>query len=145
MAKFWVAILAVCLLGVSASALAQDAQPHTRLVIPVINQGDEMVVMDLDHKVTKPGSRYLAKKHSATVSLNDPARQGRRLSYDHTLVISRVTHGIESLCRIKIHTSNIAGRPGSRLTYCSAASDDERCRLELYNEAQVCYVLVTVH
>ena len=144
MAKFWSAILAVSLLWAAVPALAEDASKYTRLVIPVVNQSDEMVVLILDKKVTTPGRRYLDAKHAVTLGVNDPAHDGLRLEYEHVLHISQVDKGIEPLCRIKVKTANIAGRPGSLLTYCSAASNDRHCRLRAFSEAQVCYVLVTM-
>ena len=144
MAKLWSAILAVSLLLAAAPALAEDADKYTRLVIPVVNQSDEMAVLSLDKKVTTPGSRYLDAKHAVTLGVNDPARDGLRLEYEHILHISQVDKGIEPLCRVRINVANTAGRPGSLLTYCSAASNDLRCRLQVFSEAQVCYVLVTV-
>ncbi|MBU4565638.1 MAG: hypothetical protein KMY53_04500 [Desulfarculus sp.] len=144
MTKFWAAILAVILLGAAAPAMAENESSFTRLVIPVVNQGQEMVVLSLDEKITTPGHRYLGKKRAVTLSVDDPAFDGLRLEYEHVLIISLVEEGIEPLCRIKMKTANTAGRPGSLLTYCSAASNDERCQLQVYSEAQVCYVLVTV-
>ncbi|MBU1155188.1 MAG: hypothetical protein KKC30_05705 [Proteobacteria bacterium] len=144
MTKFWAAILAVILLGTAAPAMAEGESYFTRLVIPVVNQGEEMVVLSLDEKITTPGHRYLDKKRAVTLSVNDPARDGLRLEHEHFLIISQVEEGIEPLCRVKLKTANTAGRPGSLLTYCAASSNDERCRLQVYSEAQVCYVLVTV-
>lgn len=144
MAKLWSAILAVSLLLAAAAALAEDAGKYTRLVLPVVNQSDEMVVLSLDEKVTTPGRRYLDSKHAATLGVNDPARDGLRLEYEHILHISQVDKGIKPLCRVRIKTANTAGRPGSLLTYCSAASNDLRCQLQVFSEAQICYALVTV-
>ena len=73
MAKLWAAILAVSLLLAAAPALAEDAGKYTRLVIPMVNQSNEMVVLSLDKKVTTPGSRYLDAKHAVTLGVNDPA------------------------------------------------------------------------
>ncbi|MBU1275420.1 MAG: hypothetical protein KJ720_08595 [Proteobacteria bacterium] len=133
------------LLWISATALAGEEAKFTRLVIPVVNQNELMVLLDLDGTVTTPGRRYLDAGHSVTLKTSDPALDGQRLEYQHTLDISRVDQGIEPWCRVKIKTVNDAGRPGSVLTYCSAASSDQRCALQVYNEAQVCWVLVTVH
>ena len=144
MAKLCSAILAVSLLLAAAAALAEDAGKYTRLVIPVVNQSGEMAVLSLDKKVTTPGRRYLDTKHAVTLSVNDPAQDGLRLDYEHLLDISQVDKGIKPLCRVKVKTANTAGRPGSLLTYCSAASNDLRCRLQVFSEAQVCYVLITV-
>lgn len=144
MGKFWATIVAVSLLWAAAPALAEDAGGFTRVVIPVINQNQEMVVLTLDGTVTTPGRRYLDTGHAVTLEASDPARDGLRLEYEHVLDVSQVSQGIEPWCRVKIKTVNTAGRPGSALIYCAAAATSDRCVLQIYNEAQVCWVLVQV-
>lgn len=144
MAKFWTAMLAASLLWAAAPVWAEEAGSHTRLVMPVVNHSGTMLVLDLDRKVTTPGRRYLDQGRSVTLQADDPARDGLSLRYTHDLIISQVQEGVEPWCRVSVHTANTAGRPGSLLTYCAAASTSPRCRLQVYNEAQVCWVLVTV-
>lgn len=145
MGKLWAFILTASMLWAAAPALAGEKDYFTRLVVPVVNQNEQMVVLVLDGTATIPGRRYLDAGRAVTLEASDPARDGQRLEHQHILDINRLDHGVEPWCRVGIKTANDAGRPGSVLTYCSAVSSDQRCTLQVYNEAQVCWVLVTVH
>ena len=144
MGKFCILIAALGLLLGATVVLAQEQATCTRLVIPVVNQTQGMLLLDLDGLTTTPGRRYLDEGKSVALVATDQASEDRRLDYEHTLDISRVDHGIEPWCRVKIKTANAMGRPGALLTYCVAASSNEDCSLQVYNDAQVCWVLVTV-
>ena len=144
MGKLWAVILAVSLLGFAALARAEEPTGFTRVVIPVVNQTDGLAVLSLDGGTTLPGHRYLEAGRAVTLEARDPAQVNQRSEHEHILNFSLVRQGVEPWCSVKVKTANTAGRPGSLLTYCAAAASDEHCALQVYSEAQVCWVLVQI-
>lgn len=144
MRKTFAALLAASLLWAAAPALAEGPALYTKLVIPVVNQSGAMLLLRLDGEVKTPGHHYLDRGKSVTLTAMDPARQGPRQNYQHVLAVSQGNGGFGPVCRVTVDTANQVQDGNSRQLYCAATADDGACQLQVYSEAQVCFVLVTV-
>ena len=144
MAKMFAALVAASLLWAAAPARAEGQAFFTKLVIPVVNQSGAMLLLSLDGKTDTPGRRYLDQGKSVTLTALDPARQGPRQRYQHVLAVSQGNGGFGPVCRVTVDTANQVQGGNSRQLYCAATADDDACQLQVYNDAQACYVLVTV-
>lgn len=122
----------------------REPAAFTKLVIPVVNQSGAMLLLRLDGKVKTPGRHYLDQGKSVTFTALDPAREGPRHDYQHVLAVSQGSGGFGPICRVTVDTANQLQDGNSRQLYCAATADDGACQLQVYSEAQVCFVLVTV-
>jgi hypothetical protein len=144
MFRVFAALVAASLLWAAAPARAGEPAAFTRLVIPVVNQSGAMLLLRLDGVVKTPGHHYLGQGKSVTLTAVDPAREGPRQNYQHVLAVSQGGGGFGPVCRVTVDTANQVQGTNSRQLYCAATADDDACQLQVYNEAQICFVLVTV-
>lgn len=144
MAKMFAALVAAGLLWAATPATAEGQALYTKLVIPVVNQGGAMLLLSLDGKADTPGHRYLDQGRSVTLTAVDPAREGPRRRFRHVLAVSQGNGGFGPVCRVKVDTANQVQGSNSRQLYCAATADDDACQLQVYSDAQNCFVLVTV-